>query len=156
MLETYFVVFLLAEEAYAIPVSHVQEIQGYSAHQVPRKVPDTPDYFEGIIDLRGEVIPVLDLKQHFHLGKTVPSRKTCYIIVSTPQEKVGILVDAVLEVQRVLEDQLTPPPERLVASIRKTYISGITRLSAKRDQTTQQVIHLDIHKLLEATQAPQD
>lgn len=155
MLETYFVVFLLAEEAYAIPVSHVQEIQGYSTHNAPRKIPGTPDYFEGIIDLRGEVIPVLDLKQHFHLGKTVPSRKTCYIIVYTPQEKVGILVDAVLEVQRVLKEQLTPPPERLLTSIRKTYISGITRLNAKGNSTTQ-VIHLDIHKLLEATRNPQE
>lgn len=150
MLETYLVIFLLAEEAYAIPVSHVQEIQAYAAHQAPRKVPDTPDYFEGIIDLRGEVIPVLDLKQHFQLGKTIPSRKTCYIIVSTAQEKVGILVDAVLEVQRVQEEQLTPPPQRLLSSARRNYISGITRL--KNTEESAQVIHLDIPKLLERTQ----
>lgn len=150
MLETYLVIFLLAEEAYAIPVSHVQEIQAYAAHQAPRKVPDTPDYFEGIIDLRGEVIPVLDLKQHFQLGKTIPSRKTCYIIVSTAQEKVGILVDAVLEVQRVQEEQLTPPPQRLLSSARRNYISGITRL--KNTEESAQVIHLDIPKLLEKTQ----
>lgn len=150
MLETYFVVFLLAEEAYAIPVAHVQEIQGYTTHNSPRKVPGTPDYFEGIIDLRGEVIPVLDLKQHFQLGKTVPSRKTRYIIVSTPQEKVGILVDAVLEVQKVLQEHFTPPPERLLASVGKSYISGITRLNTKAEDTTQ-VIHLNIHKLLEET-----
>lgn len=149
MLETYLVIFLLAEEAYAIPVSHVQEIQAYTTHQAPRKVPDTPDYFEGIIDLRGEVIPVLDLKQHFQLGKTIPSRKTCYIIVSTSQEKVGILVDAVLEVQRVQEEQLTPPPQRLLSSARRNYISGITRLKATEESA--QVIHLDIPKLLEAT-----
>lgn len=149
MLETYLVIFLLAEEAYAIPVSHVQEIQAYTAHQAPRKVPDTPDYFEGIIDLRGEVIPVLDLKQHFQLGKTIPSRKTCYIIVSTAQEKVGILVDAVLEVQRVQEEQLTPPPQRLLNSAQKNYISGITRLKATEESA--QVIHLDIPQLLERT-----
>lgn len=154
MLETYLVIFLLAEEAYAIPVSHVQEIQGYATHQAPRKVPDTPAYFEGIIDLRGEVIPILDLKQHFELGKTVPSRKTCYIIVSTPEEKVGILVDAVLEVQRIQEEELTAPPQRLLNTVRKNYISGITRMQAKGEESTQ-VIHLDIPRLLAETQGKQ-
>lgn len=154
MLETYLVIFLLAEEAYAIPVSHVQEIQGYATHQAPRKVPDTPAYFEGIIDLRGEVIPILDLKQHFELGKTVPSRKTCYIIVSTPEEKVGILVDAVLEVQRIQEEELTAPPQRLLNTVRKNYISGITRMQTKGEESTQ-VIHLDIPRLLAETQGKQ-
>lgn len=154
MLETYLVIFLLAEEAYAIPVSHVQEIQGYATHQAPRKVPDTPEYFEGIIDLRGEVIPILDLKQHFELGKTVPSRKTCYIIVSTPEEKVGILVDAVLEVQRIQEEELTHPPQRLLNTVRKNYISGITRMQTKEENSTQ-VIHLDIPRLLAETQGKQ-
>ncbi len=150
MLETYLVIFLLAEEAYAIPVSHVQEIQAYAAHEAPRQVPDTPEYFEGIIDLRGEFIPVLDLKQHFGLGKIEPSRKTCYVIVHTPGEKVGILVDAVLEVQKVQDGELTPPPERMLKSIQKDYISGITRLKTKHhDQHNEtQVLHINISKLL--------
>lgn len=152
MLETYLVIFLLAEEAYAIPVSHVQEIQAYAAHKAPRQVPDTAAHFEGIIDLREEFIPVLDLKQHFHLGKTVPSRKTCYIIVQTETEKVAVLVDAVVEVQKVQEEELTPPPERMKQSVRNSYISGITRLQSKQSNQTDtiQVLHIDIQKLLNA------
>ena len=155
MSESYIVIFLLAEEAYSIPVSCVQEIQGYHVIPPPRKIPDTPDHFEGLIDLRGQVIPVLDLRRQLGLSASVPSRKTCYIIVDAHQEKVGLLVDAVVEVQRVQADAFQMPPERMKAGVHRDYILGVGKLSPKnhdddkKETSKRLVIQLNIERLLD-------
>ncbi len=156
MPETYIVIFLLAEEAYSIPVACVQEIQGYHVISPPRQIPDTPPHFEGLIDLRGQVIPVLDLRRQLGLSASVPSRKTCYIIVDTQQEKVGLLVDSVVEVQRVQADAFQPPPERMKAGVHRDYILGVGQLSPKnhdeiekKEDSKRLVIQLNIERLLD-------
>lgn len=150
MSETYVVIFLLGQDAYCIPVSSVQEIQGYHAHPAPRQVPDTPDSFEGIIDLRGQVIPVLDLKQRLGIGNIKPSRKTCYIIVDTSDEKIGLLVDAVVEVQRVGECAFQDPPKRLQVAISRDYVRGVGKLTSRsaEHEGDRLVILLDVERLI--------
>lgn len=150
MSETYVVIFLLADEAYAIPVARVQEIQGYHTHLAPRRVPDTPAFFEGIIDLRGQVIPVVDLRQQLGLGRLQPSRRTCHIIVDAGSEKIGMLVDAVLEVQRVSDQAFAPPPKSLRVAIERDYVRGVGRLSSKsaEQQEDRLVILLDVERLI--------
>lgn len=156
MPEAYIVIFLLAEEAYSIPVSCVQEIQGYHVIPPPRQIPDTPAHFEGLIDLRGQVIPILDLRRQLGLPTALPSRKTCYIIVDSQQEKVGLLVDSVVEVQRVPADAFQPPSMRMKAGVHRDYILGVGQLKRKsEDQKGQKtdskrlVIQLNIERLLE-------
>lgn len=150
MSEIYIVIFLLADEAYSIPVSRVQEIQGYHAHPAPRQIPDTPPHFEGIIDLRGMVIPILDLRFQFGLPKAAPTRKSCYIIIDTQSEKVGLLVDAVVEVQRLSPDAFQSPPTSMKTAISRDYIVGVGKLASKSASQSEPrlVIQLDVDKLL--------
>ena len=150
MSEIYIVIFLLAGQAYCIPVASVQEIQGYHAHPPPRPVPDSSSLFEGIIDLRGQVVSVLDLQRRFGLGQIVPSRKTCYIIIDTGYDRVGLLVDAVLEVQRVGEQSFQPPPARMRLPISRDCVSGVGKLQSKSaDRESERlVVLLEVDKLI--------
>lgn len=150
MSETYVVIFLLGQDAYSIPVAAVQEIQGYHALPPPRKVPDTPPFFEGIIDLRGQVIPVLDLKCRLDLGEISPSRKTCYIIVDSGDEKIGLLVDAVVEVQRLGQNTFQDPPKRVKTAVSRDYVRGVGKLVSKSAdyQGERLVILLDVERLI--------
>lgn len=150
MSEIDIVIFLLAGEAYCIPVSSVQEIQGYHSHPPPRPVPDSSNLFEGIIDLRGQVVPVLDLKHRFNLGRVEPSRKTCYIIIDTGEEHIGLLVDAVLEVQRVHAQSFNPPPARMKMAASRDCVRGVGKLPSKSTERKDEhlVVLLDVDKLL--------
>jgi len=150
MSDLHVVTFLLANEAYCIPVSCVQEIQGYHVHPAPRKVPDTPDFFEGLIDLRGQVVPVLDLRRRFGLGQIIPSRKTCYIIVDAGSDKVGVLVDAVMEVRRVGEHVFKEPPPRIRMAVSQDYVLGVGKMASKSAgyEGERMVILLDVERLI--------
>lgn len=150
MSEIDIVIFLLAGQAYSIPVASVQEIQGYHAHPAPRPVPDTSSLFEGVIDLRGQVIPVLDLQRRFGLGQVEPSRKTCYIIVDTGHDHVGLLVDAVLEVQRVGEQSFQPPPARMRLAVSRDCVRGVGKLPSKSGDSEGErlVVLLDVERLI--------
>ncbi len=153
MSEFYVVIFLLAGEAYGIPVSSVQEIQGYHSHPAPRPVPDSSSLYEGIIDLRGMVVPVLDLQQRFGLGRVEPSRKTCYIVVDSGSDRIGLLVDAVLEVQRVNEQSFNPPPARMRVPISRDCVRGVGKLPSKSadHEGERLVVLLDVDKLIGQT-----
>lgn len=153
--EIHIVVFRLGGEEYCIPVSQVQEIQGYNKEHPPRRMPNSPDFVEGIINLRGQIIPVLDLKKRFSIGKIEPTRETCFIVVELDQEKMGILVDAVLEVLRVPDDTFEPPPAKLSSSINTSYITGVGKLKSKdkdgkqeKDLANRLVVLLDMEKVL--------
>ncbi|PIQ28753.1 chemotaxis protein CheW [bacterium (Candidatus Blackallbacteria) CG17_big_fil_post_rev_8_21_14_2_50_48_46] len=148
--ELYIVVFRLGTEEYSIPVSHVQEIQRCHRLSLPRQMPDIPEYFEGIIDLRGQIIPILDLRKRFHLNPQEPGRESCYIIVETHHDMVGFLVDAVSEVLRVSADLFTPPPARLRTAVSARYMVGVGKLKNKDENARRErlVVLLDIDKIL--------
>lgn len=156
MSDYYVVTFLLADEAYCIPVARVQEIQGYHAHLPPRPMPDAPPFFEGLIDLRGQVVPVLDLRQRFGLPKVAPSRKTCYIIIDTAHEKVGLMVDAVMEVQHVGSQAFNMSPSQGRWAIHQNYILGVGKLHSKNAEAVDAqrlVVLLDVDRLMAFTAA---
>lgn len=154
--EMHIVVFKLGREEYCIPVNQVQEIQDYNRDNPPRRMPNSSHFIEGIINLRGQIIPVLDLKKRFNLGKIEPTRETRFIVVEIDKEKIGILVDAVLEVLRINADTFEPPPSKITASINTAYISGVGRLhpkdkeikEEKLEESERLVILLDIDKIL--------
>lgn len=144
------VVFRLGDEEYCIPVEFVQEIQGYRQQETPRSIPDSPDFFIGLINLRGHIIPVIDLKRHLGLGEVVPDRQTCFIITEIESELVGILVDAVKEVLPVKPDLFEAPPPKLTHVVKTTYIKGVGKLKPRDVQETTErlVVLLDIEKIL--------
>jgi purine-binding chemotaxis protein CheW len=148
--ELYIVVFRLGSEEYSIPVKHVQEIQRCHRLSLPRKMPDIPIFFEGIIDLRGQIIPILDLRKRFHLVHQEPGKESCYVIVETSEDTVGLLVDAVSEVLRVPANLFAPPPARLRTAISARYMVGVGRLKSKDENARKErlVVLLDIEKIL--------
>ena len=101
------VVFTLGAEEYGVPITLVQEIIRYTA---PRPIPGSPPHVEGVINLRGRIIPVVDLRSRFGAFGERPEEAKI-VIVELSEATVGITVDEVKEVLTVSGDQTEPPPE---------------------------------------------
>lgn len=135
--ELQLVIFTLAKEEYGLPITKVQEIN----RMVPiTKLPQTPDFMEGVINLRGRVIPVIDLRKRFQLAAAGNSEDTRIIIVDVDGQTLGIVVDAVTEVVRLTADSVEPPPPAFVLD--SQYIHGIGKLDGRL------LILLNIDKVL--------
>jgi purine-binding chemotaxis protein CheW len=134
--------FQLGGEEYGVEILKVQEINGIT--QVTR-VPRTPDFVRGVINLRGKVIPVVDLRAKFGMEAVEDTEKTCNIVVQLRRddEKVtmGVIVDDVSEVLDIKEPQIAPPPS-FGSGIESDFIIGM----AKIDKNV--VILLDIERVL--------
>jgi purine-binding chemotaxis protein CheW len=122
-----YLTFFLAEEQYGICISLVREIIG----MMPvTPIPRTPDYVKGVVNLRGRVVPVVDLRQRLELPLAELTEKSCIIVaeIDRPTEilVIGLLVDAVAEVLNIRPEDITPPPD-FGANIRIEYIRGIAR-----------------------------
>jgi purine-binding chemotaxis protein CheW len=138
---TQYLTFKLEDEVYATDIAQVREVLEYS-HVT--KVPRTPDYMRGVINLRGHVVPVLDLKLRFGMNRTEQTVNTCVIIVevSIQGEKtiIGALADSVQEVIDMDAATIEPPP-KIGSKLNTDFIRGM----GKRDE--QFVIILDIDKV---------
>lgn len=138
MSERQVVVFKLQGEEYCIDIMKVMEI---IRMQEIVKLPDTPDFVEGVVNLRGKIIPVIDLKKRFHLEGKEISEETRIIITDTDGKTVGFIVDNVTEVLRLNEDDIEPINTDVVG-IDKDYIAGIGKLENRL------LILLDLNKVL--------
>jgi len=132
------VVFALAGETYGVDIYQVREII-----RVPdvTKVPKTPDFIEGIINLRGGVIPVLDLRRRLGMDSRDVSREARIVIVELADELIGMRVDGVSEVLRIEAQQIEPPSPYII-NIDSQFVSGIARLNERL------IILLDLNMLL--------
>ncbi|VBB06562.1 Hypothetical protein LUCI_1798 [Lucifera butyrica] len=140
--ELQLVIFRLSQEEYGLPITKVQEIN----RLVPiTKLPQTPSFVEGIINLRGRIIPVIDLRKRFQLPMLEHSDDTRIIIVEVNGQTVGITVDAVTEVIRLAADAVEPPPPTFVLD--SQYIHGVGKVEGRL------VILLDIDKILTTQEA---
>jgi len=121
--ELQLVTFLLAGEEYGLPITKVQEINRF----LPvTKLPQTPPFMEGIINLRGRIIPVLDLRKRFQLEVTAHDDDTRIIVVEISGQTVGLTVDAVREVVRLGAASVEEPPSSV--AVDSQYISGVGNL----------------------------
>ncbi len=132
------VVFSLAEEAYGVDIG---KVNGIERMQSITKVPRTDDSVQGVINLRGRVIPVVDLRKIFMLPVTDETKDTRIVVVDISGQQVGCLVDAVTEVLRISSDSVEPPSS-LVASSGSDYLLGIAKLEGRM------IILLDLEKAL--------
>lgn len=102
-----YVAFHVGDEDYCVDIMSVRELRGWSQ---ATRLPHAPDFVYGVINLRGAVIPVIDLAARLGLGKTEPSARHVIIILQLGEQTLGLLVDAVSEILSATEDQLRPTP----------------------------------------------
>jgi purine-binding chemotaxis protein CheW len=143
-----FVVFSLDNEEYAVPILSVAEV--VPALEIT-PFPDAPSYILGLANLRGKILPVLDLQRKFQLSPTASGTRA-HIMVAESEQKIqfGILVDQVKEVLKVRSNSVQPPPEMLKAKIDAAYLPGVIILeSANKDpEKARMVLILDMQKIL--------
>ena len=136
-MEGMYLTFELAEEGYGLEIRHVTEIIGI---QPVIRVPDMPAHVIGVLNLRGKVIPVIDVRLRFHLPCRDYDERTCIIVVNVDGNSVGLVVDKVSEVVDIPLQEIEPPPA--TGKGRGRYIQGMGKLA-------QQVkILLDIETLI--------
>jgi len=138
---TQYLTFRLDEEIFALDITKVREVLDYT---VVTKVPRTPDFMRGVINLRGSVVPVIDLRLKFGMSATESGVNTCIIIteVQVDNETVvlGALADAVQEVLDLDAGSIAPPP-KIGTKLRTEFIKGMGR------QNDRFIIILDIDKV---------
>ena len=117
-------IFELANEFYGINIAVVESI---IKMQAITQLPQTPIYVKGVTNLRGSVLPVIDLRIRFALETKEDTRQTRIIIVTMGSIKVGVVVDGVSEVLRVSDDLIEPLPP-MVNSVNSVFLKGIVRL----------------------------
>lgn len=138
---TQYLTFKLEEELFALDIGKVREVLDFTSIT---KVPQTPDYMRGVINLRGSVVPVVDLRLKFGMAMAEQTVNTCVIIVEVDLEGervvMGAMADAVQEVMDLEPDQIEPPP-RIGTKLNTDFIKGMGK------HNEQFIIILDIDKV---------
>jgi purine-binding chemotaxis protein CheW len=138
---TQFLTFRLKDELFALDIGKVREVLDFTSIT---KVPQTPDYMRGVINLRGSVVPVVDLRLKFGMPMSEKTVNTCVIIVEVEMDGetvvMGAMADAVQEVLDLEPDQIEPPP-RLGTKLNTEFIRGMGK------HAEQFIIILDIDKV---------
>jgi purine-binding chemotaxis protein CheW len=139
-----YLTFMLAEELFAIPILNIREIIEYASLTT---VPMMPAFIRGVINLRGSVVPVVDLAARFGRKSTEINRRTCIVVIEVESESadekqnVGVMVDAVNAVLEIPRAEIEPPPS-FGARVRADFIHGMGKVAGKF------VIILDVNRVL--------
>jgi len=133
-----YLTFLLSAEQYGVEILKVQEIRGYSA---VTPIPNTPAHIKGVINLRGTVVPVIDLRAKFSMERTEYNKFTVIIVVTVGQKVVGLVVDAVSDVADIPPAEMRRTPD-LGARVDTRFISGMATIGERM------TVLLDIERLL--------
>ena len=133
-----YLTFVLGDEEYGIEILKVQEIRGYD---VVTRIANTPDFIKGVINLRGHIVPIIDLRIKFKLGKVEYNEFTVVIILNIGNRVVGIVVDGVSDVLTLNAAQVRPVPD-LVSDIDNKYLLGLGTLGDRM------LILVDIERLM--------
>jgi purine-binding chemotaxis protein CheW len=134
--------FKIGDEEFGIDILSVQEINRMS--QIT-KVPNTPDFIEGVINLRGRIIPVIDLRVKLGMTRKDHGKNTRIVVVELKGQTIGFIVDEVSEVLRIPKDITEAPPE-MVGGVNSDYITSIGKLEDRL------LILLDLEKILSTSE----
>lgn len=137
-----FLTFTLGSECYGIEIKHVTEIIGV---QPITEVPELPEYTRGIINLRGKIIPVMDVRLRFKKPFREYNDRTCIIVIDIKELSIGLIVDSVSEVISIPDTEIVAPPD--VSNGGNKYIKGIGKVG------NQVKLILDCEKLLNEKEA---
>ena len=133
--------FRLGKEEYGIDILRVQEIRGY---EEPTRIASAPAHVKGVINLRGVIVPIVDLRLKFNLDESNYDQFTVVIILNVGERVVGAVVDSVSDVIQIAPDQVRPAPE-LEAGVDASHITGIGTIGERM------LILIDIEQLMLAT-----
>ncbi|TCT12136.1 purine-binding chemotaxis protein CheW [Natranaerovirga pectinivora] len=136
-----FLIFTTGSEIYGIDIKYVTEIIGI---QPITEIPELPEYIKGIINLRGKIIPVMDVRLKFKRDIIDYNDRTCIVVINVNEISIGLIVDSVSEVLTILEDKIVDPPE--ISKQNNRYIKGIGKTNKEV------VLLLDSEKLLSNTE----
>ena len=137
-MELQLVVFELANEQYGLDISAVE---GIIKMQAITKMPQAPAFVEGVTNLRGTVVPVIDLRKRFTMPALEHTKDTRIVVVYMEKTKIGMIVDGVSEVLRIPEESIEPTPP-MVSNVNTAFICGIAKLDGRL------VTLLDLTKVL--------
>jgi len=133
-----FLSFTLGKEEYGIDILKVQEIRGYDAVTV---LANTPEFIKGVINLRGIIVPIVDMRIKFNLGNVTYDQLTVVIILNVAKRVVGMVVDGVSDVISLTSEQIKPAPE-FGAALDTQYLMGLGTVDDRM------LILVDIEKLM--------
>jgi purine-binding chemotaxis protein CheW len=133
-----YLTFVLGDEQYGLEILKVQEIRGYDS---VTQIANTPEFIKGVVNLRGKIVPIVDLRIKFHLGKVEYDEFTVVIILNLNGRVVGIVVDGVSDVMALKDEQIRDVPS-LVSNIDTKYIVGLASVEE------QMFILVDIEQLM--------
>lgn len=133
-----YLTYTLGPEEYAIDILKVQEIRGY---EQPTSIVNAPEFIKGVINLRGTIVPIVDLRIKFQVGKAEYTPFTVVIILNIGARVVGIVVDGVSDVTSLRPDQVRPAPD-FAATVDTKYIQGLGTLDDRM------LIVVDIARLM--------
>ena len=133
-----FLAFTLGQEEYGIDIQKVSEIRSY---ENPTRIASAPDYVKGVINLRGLIVPIIDMRVRFQLGEPTYGPFTVVIILHIGTRTVGIVVDAVSDVTTLQPEQIKPAPD-IGGSMDTEYITGLGTIEDRM------LILVDIERLM--------
>lgn len=119
-----FLTFSLCNEIYGIEIKHVTEIIGL---QPITEIPELPEYIKGIINLRGKIIPVMDVRLRFKKKSMEYNNRTCVIVIDIDTISIGLIVDSVSEVITIPDGDIVAPPD--INKVANKYIKGIGKVA---------------------------
>ncbi|MCX7879552.1 MAG: chemotaxis protein CheW [Ignavibacteria bacterium] len=122
------VTFEIANETFGIDILNVQEIIQLTK---PTRVPKTPEYVLGVINLRGKIVPIVDLRKKLGLGLTEYDNSARIIVLLIQGMNIGIIVDKMYEILYVEKDKIEKNPTQVFSKIGENYISGVVNLEQK-------------------------
>jgi len=137
-----FLAFTLGREEYGIDILKVQEIRGYEA---VTRIANAPEFVKGVVNLRGIIVPIVDMRIKFHLGEPTYDQFTVVIILNIAGRVMGMVVDSVSDVITLSPDQVKPAPE-MGTALNTDYLIGLGTLDERM------LILVDIDKLMSSAE----
>jgi len=134
-----FISFTIGDEEYGVDIMAIREIKGWTE---TTELPNTPDYLRGVLNLRGAIIPVFDLRARFTGHQTRATPRHVTMVVAVGSRVLGMLVDAVADIITVAADAIQPVPE-MDASDRANFLAGLVTVEGRM------VALLDLHQLFD-------
>ena len=137
-----FLTFRIGSEEYGIDILRVQEIRSYEG---PTRIANAPDFIKGVVNLRGVIVPIVDLRLKFSLGEAAYDEFTVVIVLNVGNRVVGVVVDSVSDVLELRQNQIRPAPQFNTA-VDATYITGVG--TVRDGERERMLILVDIERLM--------